>query len=428
MKNRITAVLAISACAGVHAEDFSPSNYLLGDWNGARRDLHEQGVDFNFTYTNEYAYAAHGGDNHSSAYADQILVDTQLNLEKLVGLKGASVRLSLNNRNGENLNAEAGLGTLLNEQEIYGYGSVTRIAQFYYQQSLLDDKLWFKIGRLPMSGEVFPFSCKFQNLTFCGTVPGYITPKWYTWPVSQWGGVVNAKVGDDAYVQAAVYQVNPSFTKNSQGMNFGSPHGTTGLLAVGEAGWSPSQLALPGTYRLGIWKNTGDFTDMYRDSTGQPIGLTAGEPGEEHSAHGYYLMAQQQVYKSSEVSGRGLTVFANFIQSDRDVSYVERVWQAGFFYSAPFASRPQDEIGFAAARLEVNDLSAKRIRQQNSLLPVGATGAPVPGEEYPLELYYDFAVTPAISLRPNIQYVHKPSGMDGASSVTVLGLKTSIAF
>ncbi|MDP1340363.1 glutamate synthase-related protein, partial [Klebsiella variicola] len=37
-------------------------------------------------------------------------------------------------------------------------------------------------------------------------------------------------------------------------------------------------VGLPGTYRVGIWRNTGDFNDVYRDLNGQPIGLTGNAP------------------------------------------------------------------------------------------------------------------------------------------------------
>lgn len=422
-KYRVAAgLLSVCACAGAHAADYSPNNFLLGDWNGERTRLHEQGVDFQLTYVNELAYNTQGGDEHKGTYSDQLMIDTNFDLQKLLGWQGASFRMTFTNRNGENLTAEAGTNTLLAAQEIYGYGSVTRLVQFYYQQALLDDRLVVKLGRLPMSGDVFPFSCKFQNLTFCGTVPGYITPNWFTWPVSQWGATAAAKLTDEWSVNTALYQVNPSFTKNSQGLNFGSPSGTTGYLAVGELAWTPTINGLPGSYRVGVWRNTGDFSDVYEDVNGRPIGVTGDAPVQHDEASGYYALVQQQVYRDPGDSARGINLFANFIQSDRDVSYVERVLHVGTFISGPFAARPQDEIGLAIGRLEVNGKSAKRVRQQNGYTqPAGDT-------EYPMELYYGVSVTPALTLRPNVQYVVNPGGMSGDKSVVVFGLKTEVSF
>jgi porin len=424
----LAALLTLNSFCGAYADDYSPDKFLLGDWGGKRTELHEQGVDFLFTYVNELAYNTQGGERHKGTYADQLMFDSNLDLQKILGWQGAQLHMTITNRNGENLNTEAGLDTLLNQQEIYGYGSVTRLAQLYYQQSLFDGKATLKVGRLPMSGDIFPFSCKFQNLTFCGTVPGYITPNWFTWPVSQWGGVFTADVTHEVYVQTSLYQVNPRFTENSQGLNLGSPTGTTGYMAVLEAGWKPTLQGLPGAYRIGAWHNTGDFDDMYRDRNGQPIGLTGAPAHVNGDATGFYVMAQQQVFRDPANEGRGLSLFANFIKSDRDVSYVERAWQAGLFLSAPFDARPDDEVGLAVGGLEVNSHSARRVREANSMLSAGIAGQPIPHTEYPAELYYAMAVTPAVTVRPNVQYVKSPGGLSDDTDVVVFGLKTVISF
>jgi porin len=139
-------------------------------------------------------------------------------------------------------------------------------------------------------------------------------------------------------------------------------------------------------------------------------------------------MAQQQVFKDPANAARGLSLFANFIQSDRDVSFVERAWQAGLFLSAPFDARPNDEIGLAVGGLEVNSNSAKRVREANSMLSAGIAGQPIPHTEYPAELYYGIGITPAITVRPNVQYVKSPGGISNDTDVVVFGLKTVINF
>jgi len=414
-------LLGLCALQTAHADGYSQNNFLLGDWNGERTHLHEQGVDFLFTYVNELAYNTQGGDPHKGTYSDQLMADAQFDLQRLLGWEGAALRATFTNRNGESLTREANTGTLLAAQEIHGRGSVTRLVQLYYQQALYADRLLLKVGRLPMSGDVFPFSCTFQNLTFCGAVPGYITPNWFTWPVSQWGAALQAQLADDWWLNTAIYQVNPRFTENAQGLNFGSPSGTTGHLAVAELAWKPTLAGLPGSYRVGVWRNTGEFDDIYLDVEGQPIGLTGSTPERHDQAHGWYAMAQQRVYQSPSNPAGGLTLFSNFIQSDRDVSDIERVWHLGAFVGGPFAARPQDEIGLALGRLEVNPRSARRAQQASA----SERRADV---EYPVELYYGLQLSPALTLRPNVQYTRNPGGFDHDRSVVVWGLKTVVSF
>lgn len=360
------------------------------------------------TYVNQIAANVRGGGRRTSSYADQIMVDANIDLEGTAALSGASVHVTLTNRNGVDLNAKAGLGTLLSPQEIYGYGRTTRLAQFYYQQKF-GDRATVKLGRLPMSGNVFPFSCEFQNLTFCGAVPGYLTPNWFTWPVSQWAVVADVKLARAVRFKAAVYQINPSFLRNDEGLDLGNPSGTTGAHTVGELTWTPHLDGRPGTYRAGLWRNTGDFQDL------------SGADAPRKHASGYYLMAQQSLRRRSADMPGGVTAFANFIQSDENVSYVGRAWQAGFFWRGPLASRPKDVVGVAAGRLSVSAVVRRRLEREGGRPTVLRT-------EYPMEVYYGWAARPGVVVRPNLQYVHNPGRVAQGRDVTVLGIKTTLSF
>src|SRR5690606_38279806 len=144
-----------------------------------------------------------------------------------------------------------------------------------------------------------------------GTVPGYVTPNWYTWPISQWGATARYQLNEEWSMQTALYQVNPRFTEREQGLNFGSPSGTTGYHAVAELGWTPNLGGQPGAYRLGLWRYTGDFEDLYRDGAGRPMALSGAPAAEHDQATGGYLMAEQQIWQSGAVSERRLKLFAN---------------------------------------------------------------------------------------------------------------------
>ncbi|RRN63997.1 carbohydrate porin [Caulobacter sp. 602-1] len=416
-------VLALAPPGWAQAPD--PAPYALGDWKGVRQTLHDRGVDLQVTYVNEIASNARGGESREASYADQIMLDANFDLERIGAPEGASLHATLTNRNGVDLNEKGSLGLLLSPQEIYGYGRTTRLAQLYYQQTLMAGRVTVKLGRLPMSGDIFPFSCEFQNLGFCGAVPGYITPNWHTWPASQWAAAIKSRLAEKLWLQTAVYQVNPTFTRPDQGLELGNPSGTTGAHAVAELTWTPHLAGLGGAYRIGVWRNTGKFEDLYFNEAGSPIGQDGGRPRRLNHASGYYLMAEQPLHPAPGDPRRGPTVFANFIQSDEDVSVVGSVREVGVFWRGPLASRPQDTLGLALGRLGVNRKVRRRIAQENR----GASrAAPTPHAEYPLELFYGWAATPTLTVRPNLQYIHNPGGLAAKRDVIVLGLKTSASF
>ena len=110
-----SGLLAACLFTSAQAAEYSPDQFLFGDWNGSRTRLHEAGVDLQITYVNELAWNTQGGDDHTGTYSDQLMFDAVLDLDKLLGWSGAGFHFTVVNRNGENLNAEADLGVLLRQ-------------------------------------------------------------------------------------------------------------------------------------------------------------------------------------------------------------------------------------------------------------------------------------------------------------------------
>ena len=123
----LAACLALGTTACAHA---SGENTLTGDWHGARTRLHEQGIDLSADYVGEWLRNTTGGTRDATAYADQIHLGAAFDFDKLWGWRGGSLHVDITNRNGHQLDARAGLGTLLETHEIYGAGNVTRLTRF----------------------------------------------------------------------------------------------------------------------------------------------------------------------------------------------------------------------------------------------------------------------------------------------------------
>jgi porin len=111
---------------------------LLGDWNGARTHLLNQGIDFQFKYTNEIAYNATGGIRSEATYADQYTAGVTLDLDRLFGVHDAQFKATVTERTGRNLTDDAQLGTLQHVQEVFGRGRTVRLTQFWYDQRYFD--------------------------------------------------------------------------------------------------------------------------------------------------------------------------------------------------------------------------------------------------------------------------------------------------
>jgi porin len=421
--------LAMAGHDLVRAEE-SPEG-LLGDWGGLRTLLINHGVDLELSYINEIASNVRGGANQETQDAEQIYFGGSLDLERIVAVPGAKLIFSLTDRNGQSLSVKAKLNTLLEVQEIFGEGNYLRLNQLYWDQQLFDNRVELKFGRLTGTFDFMPFSCNFQNISFCATLPSHnVVAHWIAFPGSTWAGVARVNFKNDWYLQAGVYEINPDFAEYKYRFAFGAPFGGLGKRFVAEAGWLPGSAGPDGGYRLGTWYDNVGGNDLYFNTAGQPLVTSGGTPLQRHHESGFYAMAQQRVWAQKGSDTRGLSVFMNFVQTDHDITKIGQIAEIGLFWTGPLPARPQDDLGVAVGRVRVNskitDGETLYNAQVAPLLDLPAE--PVQRAEYPMEIYYSVNVTPAVTLRPNIQFIHAPGGVDDRANVLVLGLHASVNF
>lgn len=424
----LAAASLIVGSSAAQAYDLTTSPYLFGDWNGLRTDLSARGIDFNFGYGGEAAHNFSGGTDRLTRYTDQWVFGATLNLDKLWGWRGATLQATITDRNGRNLGADANIGNNMLIQEVYGRGQTWHLTQFWLNQSFLDERVQWKVGRLTVGEDFASFSCDFQNLTFCGSQPGNLVGSyWVNWPTSQWATRLKVRTSDETYAQVGVYQVNPNYVNDSyarhHGLSLDNPSGTTGALIPLEAGWLPKWQGLPGSYKLGVWYNTSDGADLYQDVNGDARGITGLAPRERNGQYGIDINFEQQV--TGNAGGRGASVFLNVSQADKNTAAQDHQIALGVQYKGAF-SRARDVIGFAVGATHNNGRYADYVRQQDQQQGTHTTVGD--GYEYVTELYYSWSPVPSVFLRPNLQYIMHPGGTNNNSNAFVAGLKTGFTF
>ncbi|EPG37434.1 porin [Acinetobacter colistiniresistens] len=430
--------LPVAVCAGQSSfadQPWSPERqWLLGDWNGQRQQLEKEGYKFTASIMSQSATNLDGGYNDDNAFknAAQLSLGANFDLEKIAGWKDTSASLLITKRDGNALTLDRikdpRSSALGNSQEIYGRGKIWRLSQAWVKKGFVDNTVQFKIGRMGMSEDFNGSQCEFQNLLLCGGQLGKsIGSIWYNLPVGLWGANVKYQFAPEWTLGVGVYEVNPDNIKtdrNRDGFNLDMDHVKGATIPV-ELAWRPKLAAFNGLsseYKIGALYSTAEANDI----------ATVGKIHD--GKHSFWLNAQQQLSQTGNDPKRGLYVSFNAVINDKATTAVQSTQQLALWYKGPFDGRPNDSIGFGIANYLVNDrykdrqiaLNETRGYQQYDAL--AADYVPVQRDELNVELNYTYQWSPAVMLRPNLQYIHQPAGVKEVDDAWVAGLSMRVNF
>ena len=393
--------------------------YMTGDWGGTRTSLEARGVTFRAGYLSESAANPVGGLRQGATYTQQVDAGVDLDLGKLIGLPGGKIHALFTERAGQSLAAQS-IGSIISVQEVFGSGQNVRLAELSYEQALFEQRLNAKLGWIHASDDFAssPLYCYFQNNGFCGQVAIVINSGFTIFPSGSWGSVVKARVRDDLYLQAGVYEVNPTLPLAANGFKLGTS-GATGVIVPAEIGWQPllGAAALPAHLRIGGYYDTSEATYQ-----GSPL---AGPQSTMRGRWGVYVQADQMLHRTAPGTDQGLTVFAVAAYAGPDTALLQSYWQLGFLQKGTFTDRPQDTIGLAVNQVRVSNQLIAAQSAANALAPGSVA---VQSAETTIELNYRAQLTPWSTVMPNLQYVMQPNAVTTIPNALVLGLQVKLTF
>ncbi|PVZ82042.1 carbohydrate porin [Serratia sp. S1B] len=425
--------LAILCSQGVMANEpwSQDRQWLFGDWNGKRQQLEDKGYKFTASIMSQAATNIDGGynDNNTTTVASQLTLGANFDLNKIAGWNDTTAGIMITKRDGNALTNERikdpRSTTLGNSQEIYGRGKIWRLTQAWVKKGFDDNKVQVKAGRMGMSDDFNSSQCEFQNLLLCGGQLGKsIGSIWYNWPVSVWAANVKYQFAPEWTIGVGVYEVNPDDIKTqsaSDGFNLGMNNVQGATIPV-ELAWKPKLNGLPGEYKIGALYSTAEAKDI----------KTAGKVHD--GKHSFWFNSQQQLTQRGSDSKRGLYVGFNAVFNDKATTFVDNTEQLAFWYKGMFDSRPADTIALGFARYGVNDRARDKeiatdiSRGYFSYDPLASNYVPIQRSELNVELNYTYQLSPAVMIRPNLQYIHQPAGVKEVDDAWVAGLSMRVNF
>ena len=380
---------------------------VLHRWQHVNEALNEYGITSTASYTGNFLGNLRGGRRRSHAYASDLSLRTDIDLEYLWGLQGLELHLAGSWRSGQDLSSEA-IGNTFTVGQIFG-GNTIRLAELSLEQHLFNDRFSLLIGRIGM-GNDFATSPLYEHFVQAAFNSNPVSlsinlPSLSVDPVSTWG--VRAKLAPVApwSFMSGVYYSDASLGRDSaHGIDF-SLRSSAAITAIGQidyqSAFHTTHTVLPGKYSVGGYYDSGRFADM-----------SDAPPREHHGNYGFYIMAEQTLFREGVLDNQqGLSGFiTGTFAPQQDRNPLPFFFLAGLVYEGLLPGRDDDitAVGFAYGQF------SPHLADQSF--------------EIALEWSYAIAVSPGLTIQPDVQYILNPSGTKAIADALIIGLQWIVAF
>ena len=379
---------------------------LTGDWGGRRTLGEEKGITLALEYVSTVFVNTNGGANthHASEYTGNTHLTLTLDTGALGWWNGGEIFIYGEERHGSGITERhvGDLFTLNNDEE----RDFLQVSEYWWRQSLRDDKVWFKIGKIDGASDfqVVEYGLEFINSSFA-VIPMIPIP---TFPDSALGVLAAVEPTEWLYVMAAIYDQQAFGGTSGFETAFHDRYDTVTMF---ELALMPeikvAGRSLPGTYRVGGWYASGD-EDVFLNDLGGRRG-----PRTHRGNSGVYLAFDQLVFKENDLPGdsQGIGAFFQFGWAPSAYNEISRYYGTGFQWTGAIPERDDDILGLAVGHASLSG----RVQSLERRF-----------DETAIELFYKAQLTSWFSVMPDLQYIFNPGG-DGRDAF-VVGLRTQISF
>ncbi|WP_158807208.1 carbohydrate porin [Beijerinckia sp. L45] len=396
------------------------------------KKLADHGIYLTGRTFNEGFANVSGGIKRGSLYEGFTAFGVDLDMNRIAGIHGGSIHLLLDDLNGQPFLGYSGSAYINNK--VFGGTAAARLNELSYEQSLFNDKLDVRFGRVTVGTEfdTSEIYCEFVT-ALCATPSGYSFTKGYpSYLTSSTAIVGQLTLPNSFYLNAGAYEDEPALAQqhhfNWPGRDW-DPSLFRGVTVPVQFGYRTNYNndPYPRSYDIGAFYDTGDYTDPLLNTAGLNRVRNGGVAKLDHGKSSVWAQAQQVVWRPDMTSKRGITVFgaANVVTSGQ--TNIRDTIFAGFSWAGPMESRPNDKLNFVAQYVSLNDAYTTFV---DSTLQKGGVSSTVSNDESFIELNYGIALAPGIAFKPFIDVIFNPDqvGIAKPSATNTHALFVGAAF
>jgi porin len=446
-------VQATQTTSGVSAEastsgqpSVSSSITALAEFKKALFDL---GYNLQVNYTGEVFGNPTGGVKRRGIY-DQ-LIETALDgdLNKIVGLNGASFHINSYIINGLGLSTCC-IFNVLTVSSIEAR-TTTRLYEAWFEQKFFRDLASIRIGQLGADTEFFisDFGALYINATFGwpNILAADLPSTGPNYPLAAPAVRLKVTPNDQITFLAAIFNGDTSGARFRGSQEILDPAGINFRLGdppfiIAEAQYKYNQTKdspnLAGTIRFGGWRQVGKiFLDQRYDNNGFSLAdpSSNGVPMRHFGDYGIYGIVDQMIWRlPGDDPKKGIGAFARVSASPSDRNVANFYAEGGVNFIGLWNRRPDDTFGLAVAYSPISP-SLRALDADASFFT--NTALPIRDYEMALELTYQVALVPGWNLQPDFQYIFHPNygaidptnpAVGRIRDAAVFGLRTAVKF
>ena len=420
-----------AAAAKTYSGDFWTRSTFTGDWGGVRNDWAAKGVTFDMNLTQTGMSVVSGGTHHGWEYSGRGDLTLNIDTQKLGLWPGGHITVEVEGNYNRSINLEAGTMMPVNTNQLFpttgsdqlNIPNVSIMQFFSHYFGVFGGKLATITSH---SGDMNEFAHGKGDTQFLNLALNINPAVSLTVPYSTLGaGVIIVPTQNPAEAIINVMAFDGNGEAESSGFDTifksNTNYAIEGRVRTDFFGLTGHQLA-------GVTYSTRSFASLDQS---MHLMIQTGAIEEKDSSWSFHYNFDQYLYEPKKGSGQGIGIFGRFGASDGDPNPVHYFYSLGIGGKGVLG-RPLDQFGIGYYYMDISNPKFTGPVETREFLR----------DEYGVEAYYSFAITPWMKLTPDIQVVrgaqketvkvesrpHPVIHKEDVKTATVVGLRLQMIF
>jgi porin len=413
-----------------YSGDFWSRSTLTGDWGGTRNDWAAKGITFDINLTQTGMSNISGGKDQGWEYSGRGDITLNVDTGKAGLWPGGFFMVEVEGNYNRSINLDTGALMPVNTNQIFpttGKDQLNIPALSFTQ--FLSHYFGVFVGKVAtltsQSGDMNEFAHGKGDTQFFNTAFNINPTILLTVPYSTLaGGVVILPTKDPKEAIISIVALDGDGVANRSGFDTVFKGNTAYAI---EGRMRTDFFGMTGHQLLGATYSTKNFSSLNQSLR---FIVENGAVKQEDNSWSIYYNFDQYVYEPRK--GKGVGVFGRFGASDGDANPIHYFYSIGVGGKGVIPERTLDEFGLGFYYIDVsNPKFAGPLANRDFLR-----------DEYGVEAYYNFALTPWMKLTPDIQFIRPAqketlqidsehllaSKKKDVNSATVIGLRLQVVF